>query len=109
MTDPDAVRRDAEGKPGESAGSAPPGAAGRAAGAGGRAARAMGRASTKTVQTARRMTHAQGAGESGMSRLLEMHAFNTAGDAAVAISSPEHCSSPCPPARPVDRLHSSCC
>jgi len=86
VTDPDAERRDAEGKPGESAGSAPPGAAGRAAGAGGRAARAMGRASTKTVQTARRMTHAQGAGESGMSRLLEMHAFNTAGDAAVAIS-----------------------
>ena len=28
----------------------------------------------------------QGAGESGLSRLIELHAFNTAGDAAVAIS-----------------------
>lgn len=60
-----------------------PGATARA---GGRAARAVGRASTGAVHTARRLTHAQGAGESGMSRLLEMHAFNTAGDAAVAIS-----------------------
>ena len=35
---------------------------------------------------ARRFTHSSGAGESGLSRLLELHAFNTAGDAAVAIS-----------------------
>ncbi|WP_229054892.1 MFS transporter [Aeromicrobium sp. Leaf350] len=35
---------------------------------------------------ARRFTHSGGAGESGLSRLLELHAFNTAGDAAVAIS-----------------------
>ncbi|MEH3032530.1 MAG: MFS transporter [Aeromicrobium erythreum] len=35
---------------------------------------------------ARAFTHAGGAGESGLSRLLELHAFNTAGDAAVAVS-----------------------
>ena len=40
----------------------------------------------KAYTGARRFTHAKGAGESGLSRLLEMHAFNTAGDAAVAVS-----------------------
>ncbi|MDP9443875.1 MAG: MFS transporter [Actinomycetota bacterium] len=35
---------------------------------------------------ARRATHAEGAGESGLSRLLELHAFNAAGDAAVAVA-----------------------
>jgi len=30
--------------------------------------------------------HAEGAGESGLARLLELHAFNTAGDAAVAVA-----------------------
>lgn len=35
---------------------------------------------------ARRFTHAEGAGESGLSRLMELHAFNAAGDAAVAVS-----------------------
>ena len=35
---------------------------------------------------ARRFTRSGGAGESGLSRLLELHAFNTAGDAAVAVS-----------------------
>ena len=30
--------------------------------------------------------HAEGAGESGLARLIELHAFNAAGDAAVAIS-----------------------
>ncbi|MFT4298858.1 MAG: MFS transporter [Aeromicrobium sp.] len=38
------------------------------------------------VVRARQFTHSSGAGESGLSRLLELHAFNTAGDAAVAIS-----------------------
>ena len=33
-----------------------------------------------------RASHAQGAGQSGLSRLIELHAFNAAGDAAVAIS-----------------------
>ena len=42
--------------------------------------------STMAYTGARRFTHAKGAGESGLSRLLEMHAFNTAGDAAVAVS-----------------------
>lgn len=42
--------------------------------------------SKKAYAGARRFTHAKGAGESGLSRLLELHAFNTAGDAAVAVS-----------------------
>ena len=52
----------------------------------GRAARASGRLAARSVRGARRLTHADGAGESGLSRLLEMHAFNTAGDAAVAVA-----------------------
>jgi MFS family permease len=35
---------------------------------------------------ARRASRAQGAGESGLYRLIELHAFNAAGDAALAIS-----------------------
>ncbi len=58
-------------------------AAGRSAAA---TARATSRASRYTVRQARRASHAEGAGESGLSRLLEMHAFGAAGDAAVAIS-----------------------
>jgi MFS family permease len=50
------------------------------------AARATGRAGRFTVGQARRAARAEGAGDSGLSRLIEMHAFNTAGDAAVAIS-----------------------
>ncbi|GAB2887208.1 MFS transporter [Nocardioides pacificus] len=50
------------------------------------AARVSGRAGRFTVRQARRASHAEGAGDSGLSRLIEMHAFNTAGDAAVAIS-----------------------
>ena len=50
------------------------------------AARATGRAGRYTVHQARRATRAEGAGDSGLFRLIEMHAFNTAGDAAVAIS-----------------------
>jgi MFS family permease len=38
------------------------------------------------MRQARRASEAQGAGESGLSRLIHMHFFNTAGDAAVAIS-----------------------
>jgi MFS family permease len=51
-----------------------------------RAARATGRFAKKGVDSARRVTHAHGAGESGLARLLEAHAFNTAGDAAVAVA-----------------------
>ena len=49
-------------------------------------ARAVAKGSTTAFTQARRFTHSGGAGESGFSRLLELHAFNTAGDAAVAIS-----------------------
>jgi MFS family permease len=49
-------------------------------------ARATGRFSSYTFRQARRAAHAEGAGDSGLSRLIEMHAFNTAGDAAVAVS-----------------------
>lgn len=51
-----------------------------------RTARAVAQGSTSAFTGARRFTHAGGAGESGLSRLLELHAFNTAGDAAVAVS-----------------------
>ncbi|MGZ6746090.1 MAG: MFS transporter [Nocardioides sp.] len=63
------------------------GAGARAAGRGVRAtARVAGRAGGFTVRQARRAARAEGAGDSGLFRLIEMHAFNTAGDAAVAIS-----------------------
>ncbi len=58
-------------------------ATGRGVAATGRASK---RAATGTFQRARRASHAQGAGGSGLSRLIELHAFNAAGDAAVAIS-----------------------
>lgn len=51
-----------------------------------RAGSAGGRAAGYTYRQARRATHAEGAGDSGLSRLIELHAFNGAGDAAVAIS-----------------------
>ena len=49
-------------------------------------ARGTGRAGRYTLRQARRAASAEGADRSGLSRLIEMHAFNTAGDAAVAIS-----------------------
>jgi MFS family permease len=51
-----------------------------------RLGRGTARASRFTVVQARRASEAEGAGESGLSRLIQMHVFNTAGDAAVAIS-----------------------
>ncbi|MDX6298992.1 MAG: hypothetical protein QOF53_206 [Nocardioidaceae bacterium] len=66
------------------------GPARRAAGATARGARRAGamtgRAATSSFRAARRATQAEGAGESGLFRLIELHAFNGAGDAAVAIS-----------------------
>jgi len=50
------------------------------------AARVTTRASRFTVRQAQRASEAEGAGESGLSRLIQMHFFNTAGDTAVAIS-----------------------
>ena len=59
----------------------------RAAGRGARAAgRGAGTAGHFAVAQARRAARAEGAGDSGLSRLIELHAFNAAGDAAVAIS-----------------------
>ena len=49
-------------------------------------ARGTARFSRFAYRSARRATHAEGAGDSGLSRLIELHAFNAAGDAAVAIS-----------------------
>jgi MFS family permease len=50
------------------------------------AGRLIARGSTSAFLGVRRFTRSGGAGESGLSRLLELHAFNTAGDAAVAVS-----------------------
>ncbi|WP_127479731.1 MFS transporter [Nocardioides pantholopis] len=59
----------------------------RAAGRGVAAAgRVTGRAGRYVGRQARRAADAQGAGESGLNRLMYLHFFNTAGDAAVAIS-----------------------
>lgn len=53
-------------------------------------ARAVGRGTAKasraTYRVARRASHAEGAGDSGLFRMIELHAFNAAGDTAVAIS-----------------------
>lgn len=51
-----------------------------------RTGRTFARGGAGAYSGARRFTHAGGAGESGLSRLLELHAFNTAGDAAIAVS-----------------------
>src|SRR6476620_1931561 len=84
--------------PGAETRSGPAGGRGRAVGRGlGTGARAAGRglrgtavgtgrAGAYVVRQARRATRAEGAGDSGLFRLIEMHAFNAAGDAAVAIS-----------------------
>jgi hypothetical protein len=65
-------------------------AAGRGVSAGTKGVLAAGRATGRGFSTlfrfARRAARAEGAGDSGLSRLIELHAFNAAGDAAVAIS-----------------------
>src|SRR5680860_31650 len=67
-----------------------PGTSRRVAGATGRgikrAGSATGSAASYTLRQARRASHAEGAGDSGLYRLIELHAFNAAGDAAVAVS-----------------------
>lgn len=68
--------------------------AGRGVGRGVRAAgrglvgagRATGRAGRYTVHQARRAARAEGAGDSGLSRLIGLQALNAAGDTAVAVS-----------------------
>jgi MFS family permease len=49
-------------------------------------ARGPGRAATAAARAARRASTAGGAGTSGLYRIIELHAFNAAGDAALAIS-----------------------
>lgn len=50
------------------------------------AGRATGRGASRLFRFARRAARAEGAGDTGLSRLIELHAINAAGDAAVAIS-----------------------
>jgi MFS family permease len=50
------------------------------------AGRATGRGMSRVFQLARRAARAEGAGDTGLSRPIELHAFNAAGDAAIAIS-----------------------
>jgi MFS family permease len=57
-----------------------------AATAGRSVARGTRTAAGYTFRQARLATHAEGAGQSGLSRLIELHAFNAAGDTAVAVS-----------------------
>jgi MFS family permease len=52
----------------------------------GATARGVGRFGRYAFRQARRAADAQGAADSGLNRLIELHAVNTAGDAAVAIS-----------------------
>src|ERR1700712_2380879 len=51
-----------------------------------RAGSATGRGASYTLRQARRASHAEGAGDSGLYRLIELHAFSAAGDAAVTVS-----------------------
>lgn len=60
--------------------------AARAAGFARSGAHGVSRGTKAVVRQFRRFTHAEGAGESGLSRLMELHAFNTAGDIVVAIA-----------------------
>lgn len=50
------------------------------------AGRVTGRGVSNALRFARRTARAEGAGDSGLSRLIELHAINAAGDAAVTIS-----------------------
>jgi MFS family permease len=71
----------AQGRPGSAGGGAR--AVGRGVGSFGRGVGRVGRA---TLRTAHRAAGAQGAERSGLARLIELGAFNAAGDAALAIS-----------------------
>jgi MFS family permease len=62
------------------------GRARKAADAGRKVANVSGRAATGALRVARKASRASGAGESGLYRLIELHAFNAAGDAALTIS-----------------------
>ena len=51
-----------------------------------RAARALRRPPAAVARRIRRATHAQGAGESGLGRLIELHAVNSAGDMMITVA-----------------------
>lgn len=61
-------------------------AATRVGGTAGRAGSAAGRASTRVGRRVRQATQAQGAGESGLAKVIEMHGVSAAGDALVLLS-----------------------
>lgn len=61
-------------------------ATGKGVAAGTRGVIAVGRGVSRLFLFGRRAASANGAGASGLSRLIELHVFNAAGDAAVAIS-----------------------
>ena len=50
------------------------------------AARATRSGAVRTARGVRRVTHAKGAGESGLGRLIELHGVNTFGDAMVTVA-----------------------
>lgn len=85
---PESERQDSASSDPTPAETSRPAARGAAAGARGvvAAGRATGRGAASAVRLARRAARAEGAGESGLYRLIELHAFNAAGDAAIAIS-----------------------
>ncbi len=59
----------------------------RIAGRGGRAGAVLaGRGSRAGARRARAYTHSEGAGESGLARIVELHFVNLAGDAALTVS-----------------------
>jgi hypothetical protein len=49
-------------------------------------ARVTGEGARRAFLLARRASHAEGAGETGLARLFELHAVNAAGDSAVAVA-----------------------
>lgn len=51
-----------------------------------RAGRAVGRALHLPARGIRRATHAHGAGESGLGKLIELHAINGAGDVMITVA-----------------------
>jgi MFS family permease len=63
-----------------------PGPAAESSAALSRAARASAHASRAAVRRIRRATNARGAGESGLAKLIELNAAQTAGDALVAVA-----------------------
>ncbi|MFG3254557.1 MFS transporter [Streptomyces sp. NPDC048172] len=59
---------------------------GRRSGKPSRAARALRRPPAALARRIRRATHAHGAGESGLGRLIELHAVNSAGDMLITVA-----------------------